>query len=270
MPSFAFWSWPGAKLGTFDAALSRIRSVEETTPFEKKIDKVVWRGTPWFNPVGHPSLRQDLLKEIRYKEWADVEPLNTSTSNALAIEDFCRYKYVVYTEGVTYSGRLPYHQACESVLISARLTYLTHTAWLMKPIKADDLIAAFAKRGGKSDSGLREAAQAPLLQTFEDWRVANAIYVSPRYEDLGEVIMLLRAHPEVARRIARNQREAIAERGYHSPAAEACYWRALIKAWAASVIVGDGWAQETGERYETWLLKQVAGTRGAPGRKAGG
>lgn len=265
MPSFAFWSWPSPTLGTFDAALSRIASVEVTTPWEKKIDKAVWRGTPWFNPLGHPTLRQDLLKATRHREWANVAALNTSKENALAIEDFCRYKYVVYTEGVTYSGRLPYHQACESVLISAPLTYLTHTAWLMKPIMAGDLIVAFAKGGGDDtapqvgEGNGREGVPLPLLQAVGDWRDANAIYVSPKFEDLEGVIMLLRARPDVARRIARNQRETVVERGYLGAAAEACYLRALVKAWAASTVAGEEWEKETGERYETWLLKQVSG-----------
>ncbi|KAK7187134.1 hypothetical protein DPSP01_004043 [Paraphaeosphaeria sporulosa] len=270
MPSFAFWSWPSPTLGAFDATVSRIVSLEETTPFDRKIDKVAWRGTPWFNPLGHPTLRQDLLKATRHREWADVAALNTSTDNALAIEDFCRYKYVMYTEGVTYSGRLPYHQACESVLITSPLTYLTHTAWLMKPIVAEDLIAAFANGGGEGHSNGRHEAPLPLLQTVRDWRAANAIYVSSKFEDLEEVIMLLRAHPEVAQRIARNQRETVVERGYLSAAAEVCYWRALIKTWAVSVVKGDEWEKDIGERYETWLLKQVASTSERSRRKSAG
>lgn len=40
----------------------------------------------------------------------------------------------------------------------------------------------------------------------------------------------LLAHPEKAKRIADNSVQVFRER-YLTPAAEACYWRALIKAW---------------------------------------
>ncbi|KAL1601503.1 hypothetical protein SLS60_006418 [Paraconiothyrium brasiliense] len=273
MPSFAFWSWPAPTLGAFDAVLSRISTLEATTPFERKIDKAVWRGTPWFNPLGHPRLRQDLLKATQNREWADVAALNTHAhaSNKLAMEEFCRYKYVVYTEGVTYSGRLPYHQACGSVVVSAPLTYLTQTAWFLRPIAAGELIAGLGGgKGARRRKSEGEGLTMPLLGTVKDWREANAIYVSPRFDDLEEVIMVLRAHPEVARRIARNQREAVVERGYLSGAAEACYWRALVEAWARSVVVRDEWAEEMGERYETWLLKQMSTTSGKTPGKAGG
>lgn len=276
MPSFTFWSWPSATLGAFDSILSRIASVEKAVPWEKKIDKSVWRGTPWFNPLGHPRLRQDLLKVSQHKEWAEVAALNQSSDNKLAIEDFCRYRYIVYTEGVTYSGRLPYHQACESVLVTAPLTYLTHTAWFMKPILASELLASLGSGGGRDAarriSERRHGARLPpsLLPTVSDWRVANTIYVSPEFSNLEEVIMLLRAHPEIARRIARNQRKMVVEGGLLSGAAEACYWRALIKEWAERIEANEDWGSEEGERYETWLLKQVATASGGRHAKPGG
>ncbi|KAJ4289679.1 hypothetical protein N0V90_011008 [Kalmusia sp. IMI 367209] len=272
MPSFAFWSWPGATLGAFDDVLARINHVEGSTSWEKKTDKVVWRGTPWFNPLGHPTLRQDLLKAARRMDWADVEALNKSSDNdnALTIEDFCRYKYIVYTEGVTYSGRLPYHQACESVLITPPLTYLTHTAWVMRPILANDLLNAFDRARPLPKLRVDDSPPQPLLPTVRDWRAANAIYISPKFSDLEEVVMFLRGHPEVARRIARNQREAAVKAGYLSGAAETCYWRALVRTWASSTVASNNWAGEEGERFETWMLRQVTEPRGGAHGRDGG
>lgn len=261
MPSFAFWSWPSPTLGTFDDIMARIDIVERQNPWEKKIDKVVWRGTPWFNSPGHPTLRQDLLKATHNREWADVASLNKSVDNSLAIEEFCKYRYVVYTEGVTYSGRLPYHQACESVLITAPLMYLTHTAWLMRPISSRDLLVASSFSGSSyalpSADGSDGVAPA-LLPTVHDWRLANAIYVSPKFDDLEEIVMFLRAHPQVARKIAQNQRAVVMKQRYLGSAAETCYWRALIRASTSVLGAGAGWREEIGERYETWLLRQVA------------
>jgi hypothetical protein len=47
-----------------------------------------------------------------------------------------------------------------------------------------------------------------------------------------------------------------------SIAAETCYWRALIRAWSESAVVNErDWVGMEGERYETWLLKEVSTPR---------
>jgi Glycosyl transferase family 90 len=103
MPHFSFWAWPLPFIGTLDSALARISAVETSTPWSKKIDKVVWRGTAWFNSVGNTNLRPKLLQVTKGKEWADVEDLKwfnnaEKARNSLLIEDFCKYKYIIYTE----------------------------------------------------------------------------------------------------------------------------------------------------------------------------
>ena len=85
-----------------DEALFKIREVEKMR-WEDKVDKAVWRGTAWFNNAGNTDLRPKLLKAARGREWADVETLNwvesgNKANNSLGIEEFCRYKYVLYTE----------------------------------------------------------------------------------------------------------------------------------------------------------------------------
>lgn len=77
--------------------------MEEEWGWKKKIDKVVWRGTGWFNSAGNTQLRPLLLQKTKEKEWADVEVLRWENSgekspNALGIEEFCKYKYIIYTE----------------------------------------------------------------------------------------------------------------------------------------------------------------------------
>jgi hypothetical protein len=103
MPHFSFWSWPLPFIGTVDEALERIDRVETTTPFEKKIDKLAWRGTAHYNGVGNQFLRPNLLFTTKGKGWADVETLNWDTNaekanNSIDIHDFCKYKYIAYTE----------------------------------------------------------------------------------------------------------------------------------------------------------------------------
>ncbi|KAH7393062.1 glycosyl transferase family 90-domain-containing protein [Pyrenochaeta sp. MPI-SDFR-AT-0127] len=278
MPSFASWSWPKANLGVIDDVLSRIDHVERDVKWEKKVDKAVWRGTPWFNPIGHPNLRKDLLKATKQKDWADVEALSTvsNATNSINIEDFCRFRYVVYTEGVTYSGRLPYHQACGSVLITAPVTWLTTSGLLLRPIAAEELVRGF-EQPVKKHVAIPKRTVLPLagaLPTVEKWQDANAIYVKPDFSDLEDVVRFLRSWPEVARRIAQNQRDTVVGGGYLSLAAETCYWRALIRGWAAAAKVdGHEWSEQVGKRYETWLLEEVSnmrdGTRGRVEKSTG-
>jgi hypothetical protein len=103
MPHFSFWSWPLQFIGIMDEALTKIEKVERETPWEEKLDKAVWRGTGKFNSAGNTQLRPQLLALSEGKEWADVQALNWESQgqkakNAIAIEDFCKYRYIIYTE----------------------------------------------------------------------------------------------------------------------------------------------------------------------------
>ncbi|PSN68110.1 hypothetical protein BS50DRAFT_551391 [Corynespora cassiicola Philippines] len=269
MPHFAFWSWARPTLGAMDDILRKIATIERGTPFSQKEDRAVWRGTPWFNPLSAPTLRQDLIKVAGGKEWADVQALSSNGTdgggNGLPIERFCAYKYVVYTEGVTYSGRLAYHQACASVLVMAPLTYLTTTGWLVRPIYAEDLIAQVegGKVGRTKTTEKREnwKGPKPVVESVMDYQQANAVYVAKDFSNLEATIGFLRRWPEVAERIARNQRMMSIGAGNLSPAAEVCYWRALVRGWASVVEVDADWGDEMGERFETWILKEASRDR---------
>ncbi|KAH7073523.1 hypothetical protein BKA63DRAFT_575763 [Paraphoma chrysanthemicola] len=257
MPSFSGWTWVKDSLGCMDDILDRIATVERVfeSDWARKDARVVWRGTPWFNPLGHPNLRKDLLKATKGKNWADVAALNSS--NGLPIEDFCRYKYIVYTEGVTYSGRLPYHQACGSVLLMPPPEWLTTSAMLIKPIRADDLLQGFGV-----DVERRRREDESALSTVSSYKDANAVYIEPDFSNLGIVVELLDKYPHVANRIARNQRDLVVGGRYLSMGAETCYWRALIRGWSQAAIVDElEWGNEIGERYEAWLMKEVSSTR---------
>ena len=65
--------------------------------------QAVRRGTVWFNSIANINLRPQLMEQTNGKEWASVEDLKCenqgeSAQNAIAIEDSCKYKYVIYTE----------------------------------------------------------------------------------------------------------------------------------------------------------------------------
>ncbi|KAM3068494.1 hypothetical protein ACMFMG_009633 [Clarireedia jacksonii] len=264
MPHFSFWSWPMPFIGTMDQALSRIERIEEETLWADKSDKAVWRGTAWYNSVANRDLRPALVLKSKGKEWADVQTLEwhnnaEDAANAIAIQDFCKYKFIIYTEGITYSGRLPFHQACASVIISPPISYLLHTTHLIHPVFSTSFLPQ-AKSPASSDIYDWWTSRWP--QTYKASE-ANIVFVKPDWSDLEETILYLRRHPEIASGIAQRQRDTF--KRYLSPAAEACYWRALIRGWSqvARPNYEDGSAGnwnvggvdlDEGMRFETYAL----------------
>lgn len=90
------------------------------------------------------------------------------------------------------------------------------------------------------------------------------VEVERDFSDLSKTMDDLLAHPEKAKRIADNSVKAFRER-YLTQAAEACYWRALVKAWKEVLgfepLLYNGVeidkkhkrAQKRGVRFETFM-----------------
>lgn len=293
MPHFSFWAWNLPFVGSMARAARAIAALEQSyassAGWQRKIPKAVWRGTAWFNSVHAPRLRQTLVQTARGKPWADVETLewvtgkgsssNRNATNALRIEDFCRYKYVVHTEGITYSGRFQFLQMCASVILTPPIQWMQHTTHLARPLFSNSLgldsgdgkKVANAKPnaaggGSSSSSGSGTAAQKPRRPWVPSERVrkawpvqytpeeANIVFVAPDWSDLEATVAWLEAHPQVAEGIARRQRELFAGGGYFSPAAEACYWRALLRGWAKVSRENDDDDDELGRTFEDFSL----------------
>lgn len=271
MPHFSFWAWKLPFIGSMGRAAEAIAAIEakasssssssSSSSFGAKIPKAVWRGTTWFNSVHNPRLRANLIGATKDKSWADVEALKWDTvstdtkngertaSNSLMIEDFCKYKYVLYTEGVTYSGRFQFLQMCESVLITPAISWMQHATHLVRPVFS---YALKGMEGGWTASEMVKRAWP------ESWDVeeANAVFVKPDWSDLEDVIHWLEEHPREAEGIAKRQRETFANGGYFSPAAEMCYWRALIRGWSevARWDAEEVQALGEGQTYEAFVL----------------
>ncbi|KAH8768815.1 glycosyl transferase family 90-domain-containing protein [Hyaloscypha finlandica] len=255
MPHFSFWAWPLPFIGTLDSALARISAVETSTPWSKKIDKVVWRGTTWFNSVGNTNLRPKLLQLTKGKEWADVEDLKwfnngEKARNSLLIEDFCKYKYIIYTEGITYSGRLPFHQSCRSIILTPPLTYLMHTTHLLRPLFSSTL----------------PLSTSPYSLPFTHQPVPNSRWPKSYPPSQANIIFISPdCNSAIAEGIAERQREVVKE-GYLSEASEVCYWRSLLRGWSSVARVDEeewgSWDDEgrdvRGVRWEEFSLTQKA------------
>ncbi|KAK3331920.1 hypothetical protein B0T19DRAFT_397740 [Cercophora scortea] len=303
MPHFSFWAWPLPFIGSLPRAAAAITALESayltsTAWQQNKISKAVWRGTSWYNSVHSPRLRQKLLAAAKGQPWADVQALEWqgghNATNALPIEDFCKYKYVVHTEGVTYSGRFQFLQMCASVVLTPPIQWMQHTTHLVRPLFSSSLdlepgphvdgtrqssgassarTHAKAKKTAGSGSASSAPASAPAGPGQERrgwvpserirkaWPVqyepdeANIVFVAPDWSDLGDTVAWLEAHPKVAEGIARRQRELFVGGGYFSPAAEACYWRALVRGWAKMARVDEEeWAGTEGVTFEAFAL----------------
>ena len=272
MPHFSFWAWPLPFVGSFSRAAAAIDAIEASTPFARKKAQAVWRGTTDFYGPHNPSLRKDLLAAAKGASWADVEPLRWeaevsidgttakeggkhNATNALPIEDFCRYKYVLHTEGITYSGRLQFLQMCGSVLITPPLAWLQHTTHLMKPVFSRDL--GLGSKNDGEESALVEEGVKKAWPVHYRPEQANVVFVAPDWSDLGDTVRWLEEHPEVAGGIAERQRDLFVDQGYLSPAAEACYWRALIRGWSTVVRLDkeDGWGERKGIPWELFAME---------------
>jgi len=266
MPHFSFWSWPLPFIGSIPSAARKIAAIEEELSWENKEKRAIWRGTSWYNNGAGSNRRgrQELLTKTRGKHWADVEALqwennSEDASNAIRIEDFCRKKFIIHTEGFGYSGRLQFHQLCASVIISPPLEWMQHTSHLIRPVFSSTLLRGPAQGWTPEPVAKWEQTARKGWPEVYSAKEANMVFVRPDWEDLEEVITWLEDHPEVAKGIAERQRETFEGKGYLSSAAEACYWRALIRGWAEiSRPIGEGWNAK-GVPYEQFVTGKQDG-----------
>lgn len=133
------------------------------------------------------------LEATEGKEWA-----NATASTRISLWDHCRFKMMMDISGRSWSGKGKYIQNCQSV-------YVTHTPkWLTTityPLEAS-------------------GPEQNFVQVNEDW------------SDLEQKVTELLEDPSMADRIAKKGAEVFRDR-YLTPAAEACYWRALIRGYGS-------------------------------------
>ncbi|EYE96653.1 endoplasmic reticulum-resident kdel protein [Aspergillus ruber CBS 135680] len=224
MPDFGFWSWEHWKqhIGPYSQAVDRVRDMESQLGFEDKEKKLVWRGKLSFAP----KLRRALLDTARNETWSDVKALDWSNKeNCMSLEDHCRYKFIAHAEGRSYSGSLKYRQACRSVVLAHKLQFIQHYHYLLVP------------------SGPQQ----------------NYVEVERDFSDLPSRMNHLLQNPRAAERIADNNVRTFRER-YLTPAAEACYWRALWDGYKQVSNATDSLSRmgrpavERGLRFESFSL----------------
>lgn len=208
MPDFGYWSWPEDGISSYTKFRRRAAAVDEgiledgssigRITFQSKKKQLVWRGALNPNP-----LRRALWQLAKGKEWADVQYINWDIpkdvkAKLLPMEEYCKYAYLAHVEGRSYSGRMKYLQNCRSVLVAHKLMWI-------------------------------EAHHGALVANGPE---QNYVEVRRDWGNLEEAVMHLLEQPELAEMIAENSVRTFRDR-YLTPAAEACYWRRLIRGWAA-------------------------------------
>lgn len=250
MPDFGYWSWPEVYVGPYREIRRRIAAVDNNNndnngitntngevirgvDFQHKKKQLLWRGSV----ATEPELRGKLLNATRGKSWASVHALDWADpddlrAHLLPMEEHCRYMFLAHAEGRSWSGRGKYLLNCRSVFVSHALVW-------------------------------REAHHAALVPLGSGSPDANYVEVARDFSDLEAKIEFLLDHPDVAERIADNAVRTFRDR-YLTPAAEACYWRRLIRRYAdvcdfePSLYVESrrGERELRGVPFESWLLTE--------------
>lgn len=126
------------------------------------------------------------------------------------------------TLGRAYSASLKYRHACRSVIVAHKLQYIQHHHYLLV------------------SSGPEQ----------------NYVEVERDFSDLPDRMDELLNDLEKTQRIADNNVKTFRER-YLTPAAEACYWRALWEGWnevSMNITRDSTQPSERGMRYESFVL----------------
>ena len=206
MPDCGHWAWADARISSYNHIRNEMRRVEDQVAFEDKIPQLLWRG----NVGTAPELRIPFVKSTQDKDWANVgaflwENVDKDLSTPyIPLWDHCRYQMLMDIAGRAWSGKGKYIQNCESVYMTHQSLWLKPTTWAMTADGPDQ----------------------NFVQVRADWSDVE-----------GKVEELLN-NTSLAKRIAKNSVETFRDR-YLTPAAEACYWRALIRGYGRVTFEPD-------------------------------
>ena len=121
----------------------------------------------------------------------------SKAGTVIPMDEFCKYRYTVNTEGRSWSARMTHLFNCDSLMFVHDVEWVAHYYDLL-------------------DTG------------------TNCVAVDRNFHDLEAKIQYYEEHLDEAQQIADRARETFRER-YTTPAATACYWRKLMRTWAETV-----------------------------------
>lgn len=238
MPDYGWFAWP-EHVGSYKDYRRRAAKVEQDVGWSGKSNKLFWRGSMKVGTADRESMKQ--MSDGH--DWSDVKEViwANGASNAVTMEDHCRWKFHGFPEGNTYSGRLRYLQNCRVVIVTHPPRWIQHWTHLYNadPNSPDQNIVYVEP----------PPADAPTVLVHDEHGVE---FRDATWYNLPKTMDHLLANDARAKLIADNQWNFFRER-YISPASATCYWRKLIKGFA-SVQLYDVDLSGTETPFETWLL----------------
>eukprot|EP00933_Yihiella_yeosuensis_P013971 TRINITY_DN12712_c1_g3_i1.p1 TRINITY_DN12712_c1_g3~~TRINITY_DN12712_c1_g3_i1.p1 ORF type:complete len:510 (+),score=52.84 TRINITY_DN12712_c1_g3_i1:36-1532(+) len=205
-PDFTFYSWPESSCPPREPShsyshlhrLAKQHWSHRVAPWRNRTDEIFWRGAPVDENQASKSGRSEALRRLssvpgsdaKFMSWRSVSATGENeVPGCVGLLEQCRYRYLAFLAGTTYSSRVKYQLLCGSVVLAAEPEFVEWWTALMLP-------------------GLH---YAPVP---ENW------------EGVDILMQLLRDKPMAARAIAR-QGQNLALNAL-SPAAVDCYWWRLL------------------------------------------
>lgn len=245
MPDFGFAGWPETGIASFAEFLHLASLQDLLVPWSTKADRILWRGLANGYPPRVDLLsRTDPTKVSGADEWADVQQtsfhdVGDEFKPLIPMHHHCRHKFLVQTEGNSYSGRGKFLWACNSVTVAHKLEWTQH----FHPALNSDARSRgqnMVELTGPLFDGLQETVRQ--LQAAKDVDPHQDLAPPPPNRSSGA----LGINPP--QRIAENAVASLRNR-YLTPAATNCYLRAALKAYAG-VLRKDTWPRE--ENAAAW------------------
>jgi hypothetical protein len=136
-PDFGFAGWPEARVPSYSEVVDLNRQVEqEVGGWAGKDDRAFWRGFVNWYPIRHDLIDRtkaaSALPASHPDAWADVFQTTFGAQDSaeykplVALQDHCSRKYLIHSEGNSYSGRSRYLFSCHSVTIAHKMEWTQH------------------------------------------------------------------------------------------------------------------------------------------------
>lgn len=224
------WGWDDVRIPSYSFLQYSIEKTDDGE-FRSSHPQLAWRGSA---TVGSADVRKRLLDISNGKEWSNVQAVDWSNITDLndkwmTIEDHCRYMFVAQTEGHAWSGRMKYLLNCRSILMAHKLHWI-------------------------------ELYHHLLVQSGPE---QNYVQLNADFSDLEEKMDYYLSHIDEAEHIADNSVNTFRRR-YLSPAAEACYWRKLIRGWSTVSFTPTLYEEVDETDSITGKTRKVQRLRGKP------
>lgn len=228
MPDFGFIAWPEAGAGLYEDFIDLAAEVEKEYTWKKKYDKLFWRG--W---AGNYPNRRDMISRTSLKEdpdrlsWSNVH--ETTFHNdvgdfypIVTLPNHCQHKYLIHTEGNSYSGRSKYLFSCKSITIAHPMEWTQHFHPALNA-NTSSPNQNYVQLPGPYFDRVEEAAKA-LQKADSTWSSSK-----DAHEFIGK-----QSPQQIGDNVIRIMRDR-----YLTPAATMCYLRAALREYAASLDVSS-------------------------------